>query len=561
METAHNSVGLVCTTRFAYIFFIYLGINFMKKKLPTIVFSSRSGFSMVETVVALGVGALMIAGSLKFIDNLKSTKVQQRDRDEVRLEEFTHKFYGRKFLELAQEIGLSALYFKIPIEFKADGGRSGNTNVCAKASGGCFFRIGKTREMTAIPTRTLNFPKKSKKRFINLLKDEGGGIIFNRGTDGKLDYGESFKSRKLKACCRISTLQPIRYDSDVKTSKEHRYFVGWTFKEDSPPLFFMGHDQDTDKYFELDNYQGLAFDDLDNYQELKENFAGKGQEKLSHNAIVLLPKKIHKHLTEKDIKKYKNKFYIFYHSGTPEFYFIAYAKNIQKCVVHGDEVIDLCKRIYAAVDPNYTPGDDRSYNMSSARESAGDKIKEIEAPPRNQGVYVMSFKFVKKIVGSPFHNGYWNKRETSDMGLLNLSSYRFWPGHKEDDPPFAPYRAPSISLKDNVSDLFQGSINKNWPLGVHFVIDLLSMNDRLGEAWSLMRPIRVLPVKFYKLSLESGEFKITELKNGVTRSNVTKLDGKSQTFMRLPTGSSVVLARQLGTQRLSTFVRSPSKKK
>ena len=254
------------------------------------------GFSLIETVVGLGIGVLMVAGSMTFIEGFSETRESIKEREQERLKEFAHKAWGRKFLKMTRSVGISAPYFKWQISNKAP--------ACGLKNGGCFMKLRHSRSENLYKSLEIDdindiIQKPEKVKSIGLFVDEGRA-------------GDEFSSEPVKGCCKVNTLDSLRYKSNVRAARAEgsgggaRYFVGWTLmanggpsdsEENKAPLFFMAQDNNAQKpgYFHIDNYMGTSPNVVED-DDAKKTLIHK-------NGLVLLP---HERGILDDSKKLKN---------------------------------------------------------------------------------------------------------------------------------------------------------------------------------------------------------------------------------------------------------------
>ena len=543
--------------------------------------NGKSGFSMMETVVAMGVGAVLLSGSVQYIDIFKKSKESLEAREEERLSDFTHKFYGRKFMEIISSSGLSIPYFKMLIKYKPSG--LGNSNVCGQVSGGCFMSMmfrnkknkdtGEIEEIRKIDGIDSNKIKFDASKSINLFKDEGG----------------SFKEKKLKECCSVNQLSTIRYAKDVRSSELKRYFVGWSLRgtDGEYPLYMMAEDEEADQYFEINTAHGLTPASLDQLSASNTGFTAGYKAMINNYVLMRIPKNRGK-IEEEELKKhYKNRYYLFVLPDLPEFYFIAYVADITRCATESGEgdshnvtaVDRICGPFYTMVAVSSSEGGgDLDFNANLNKVNQNIKPEEKE-----HDLYLMHLKFIPppptdnhRSWGPFSHNvGGWKAKHN----VYDLSQEGYWPGQGKKDSPFIPYRHPSVHRSGeppeerNWPDL-EGSTRKDGDssapslaLAPHYVVNILASTGTDDTSGGFRSPLVAVPIKFYKIALtknSDGKKKLTvlELRNEADAGKKGKKNSKERTVLSgLSEDSYVVIARQLGTRRFSTFVHEPGKQK
>lgn len=508
----------------------------------------RHGMSLMETVVGMGIGTLMIAGSLQFVSNFEDSKNQIKKREQERLREFSHKFYGRKFLSITRNSGISINYFKMPIIF--------GDNVCGQAEGGCFMSMSKTKGVEAIPKGLMKIGRDSDIS-INLFKDEGVGK-----SRGSSKFGE----RDIKSCCRVKHLNSVKYDKEISSSKHKRYFVGWTLQGEGKdfPFYTMAEDQGSDvsHFFEMNNYQGLTPDDVEDNAEFLGVDSGRQIDLVQNHALVSIPRSRGRKMNNEELSSYKDRFYLFFLSEVPELYFIAYVEDIQTCVSGGEgrpRVDRACRNLYATVAVNYSDDNNTYANAQEALDAAEENLKTEERSAGDRGgdrsIYMMKLKFLTDAQWGPFH-----KNPEEHHSVYDLAAASFWPGSQEGDSPFVPYRAPTLFASGSVDwSLFEGSKTNDDPLAPHYVVRILSMNEAVGPSISPVNNIVAMPIKFYEISMKRDAQKNTKdvFVTDLRRSGKSN-QKKRKVLSDLPDDAHLIIARQLGTRRFSTFVYNPA---
>ena len=510
------------------------------------------GMSLMETVVGMGIGTLMIAGSLQFVSNFEDSKNQIKKREQERLREFSHKFYGRKFLSITRNSGISVSFFKMPIIF--------GDNVCGQAVGGCFMSMSKTKGVEAIPKGLMKIGRDSNLS-INLFADEGVGK--SRGSSYR---DVDFRSEDVKSCCKVNRLDRVKYNKEISSSKHKRYFVGWTLQGEGKdfPFYTMAEDQESDvsHFFEMNNYQGLTPDDVEDNAEFLGVDSGRQIDLVQNHALVSIPRSRGSKMSDEELYSYKDRFYLFFLSEEPNLYFIAYVEDIQICVIRRSRervVVDrACRNLYATVAVNYNDDNNTYTDAQEALEAAERNLEAEEASGDNGGnrsIYMMKLKFLTDAQWGPFH-----KNPEEHHSVYDLAAASFWPGSRKGDSPFVPYRAPTLFARDVTSwSLFDGSKTKDAPLAPHYVVRILSMNEAVGPSISPVNNIVAIPLKFYEMSMKRDAQKNTKdvYVTDLRRSGKSN-QKKRKVLSDLPGDAHVIIARQLGTRRFSTFVYNPA---
>lgn len=502
---------------------------------------------MVEIAVATAIGGLMIVGSLNFFDSTKATKERMKEREKFHQQSFKHKFYGRVFSTILRKGGISVTYFKMPILLT-------QSNICGKVSGGCFMALDQTGKMLEsgqdMPANKI-FPQQLARKagiksntgnYINLFKDEGGG----------------WKNHVLTSSTKVNKLISMRYSEDVISSKNYRYFVGWTLrgKENEEPFYFMA--QENNRSFEIDAYDASSQGALQSRLESLNMYSTATYNSFASSVFVRMKKTDN----EVNLEQYKERFYLIMYPYKPEFYYVGYVSHIEEC--KSGSLSEICKNTFAALTMSGSSRNDGQQSYPISRNEIPQALENKINQNSDYRFFVLKMKHIDRQQWGPFRSSASELKKSQVYNWNSVSKASFFPYAKSHHNPYVPYIGSTIRMTTEFRDEDENILTREpRVLSPHFVTNVLSTNATLGENFPVWKKL-VIPLTFYKIELKLQKQKSKDgdvLKNLIVTDMKTKNNRKARIVVKnLPGDDSyVVISRQLGTRRFSTFVNSNKK--
>jgi len=564
--------------------------------------ASQKGFSTVEVVLSIGIGAALLAGGLYVVSDAgfyrtdsahSKRKFMQKTIREKRAKLSRHP-YAKKFTEVINRSGISRSYFKMPVSFRGLSDHCGKKQTSAQPNG-CFMKLSFHSSNDAkqgqpkfegiqaqdILLKT-TIKGKGKVASINFFRDEATTIkTEDNGTPIAAAIEKKlFPSNSEGGSFSLNILPSLDYKTKVYQSRDSRYFVGYRLTGDdidknkaktNEAFYIMTHAEDS-FYFEIDSYRGTTKDMITERvgqcNNRNEAATKKFLEKVDQKLLVFVPKKFN---NEKMLEKYKDQFYLFFYPNNPMLYYIGYIKKFNKCTNSSinwsnpenmpcrqlNMIVGLSQPTIAnptvteqcnATEDDYE--DQLHVDIANIEEIYG-KIytffgNNFDAP--NKRLYQ---RFGFQLYGSEHTNteDKNNYQANKQKGILkNGTSVEGW------NPPFFPYKKPTLrhpTIRSPRINNYEKAVN------AHYLINHFSSTPDENNGFSPASRLVAVPVDFHKfyISKSNANQKTNSLFHAVYDGSKSGLSSESRPILKgLNKDSHVVFARQLGKNRFTTFV-------
>lgn len=493
---------------------------------------AMSGFSLMEIMVSVGIGAAVIYAATQIMDTSFDSKEYLKKEREADVRSLTYSNFSNRFINLMNRASISVNYFKLPVYYEATDDHCGNT------ANGCFMSLD-TNGNVGVAINNGKDP---------FEVDISGGVNFYSDEDLFLN------TSSIKGNLSNVHFKRIKYKKYIRKSKDKRYFVGWSLVEDGSTPFTMMSRIKNRFYFSVNQNEAMAIfsDSLEESQikELRTKFFAKlhnfgDNEKFGDTAA-----------------DHTGMFYLYYNVMYPGAWSMVYidgpgggedvddggssesssGSKIIKCR-SGDGIDDACTAFYK-LSRGMTAIADGSEEATETDKSIAEREDYLS------GMYLLEISDPDE----PAENG---KIPMSFLPSIDIDATKFfWLNDQKPEHPYFPYKSASLVDASSIADdgnmaniapaygLSKAPASPSFLLN-SFHVDAADPNVSSGSNM-VVHLFPVLLHKFYLISSSSDKKRLV-IKSNKSKNPTTLITG-------LLPDSRVVFARQLGTTRISAFI-------